>query len=103
MANQPQVKMSTRNIPGGKGGRCVRLTSYHHAVPLSRNLGSLNFSETSGPVQACYGSALPLTVHGRALQNPVNRRPIITDALFSNSDVPCGISGGYMALRKRFL
>jgi hypothetical protein len=24
---QPLVKMSTRNIPGGKGGRCVRLTS----------------------------------------------------------------------------
>jgi len=26
-SNQPQVKMSTRNIPGGKGSRCVRLTS----------------------------------------------------------------------------
>jgi hypothetical protein len=24
---QPLVKMSTRNIPGGKGGPCVRLTS----------------------------------------------------------------------------
>jgi hypothetical protein len=24
---QPRVKMSTRNIPGGKGGRCVRLTT----------------------------------------------------------------------------
>jgi hypothetical protein len=24
-STQPQVKMSTRNIPGGKGGRCVRL------------------------------------------------------------------------------
>ena len=24
---QPLVKMSTRNIPGGKGGRCVRLTT----------------------------------------------------------------------------
>jgi hypothetical protein len=24
---QPLVKMSTRNIPGGKGGRCVKLTS----------------------------------------------------------------------------
>jgi hypothetical protein len=27
--------------PGGKGGRCVRLTTYHHTVPLSRNLGTL--------------------------------------------------------------
>jgi len=25
-STQPQVEMSTRNIPGGKGGRCVRLT-----------------------------------------------------------------------------
>jgi hypothetical protein len=24
---QPLVKMSTRNIPGGKGGRCMRLTT----------------------------------------------------------------------------
>ena len=28
-------------FPGGKGGRCVRLTTYHHPVPLSRNLGPL--------------------------------------------------------------
>ena len=26
---------------GGKGGRCVRLTTYHYPVPLSRNLGNL--------------------------------------------------------------
>jgi len=26
---------------GGKSGRCVRLTTYHHPVPLSRNLGTL--------------------------------------------------------------
>jgi len=30
---------SNRN--GGKGGRCVRLTTYHHPVPLSQNLGAL--------------------------------------------------------------
>ena len=44
-STQPLVKMSTRNIPGDKGGRCVRLTTYHHSVPLSRNLGDL-----TGPV-----------------------------------------------------
>jgi hypothetical protein len=27
VSTQPQVKMSTGNIPGGKGGRCVRLTT----------------------------------------------------------------------------
>ena len=53
---QPVVKMNTRNIPGGKGGRCVRLTTYHHTVPLSV---SLNFLEPSGPAQACYGRTLP--------------------------------------------
>ena len=26
-STHPLVKMSTRNIPGGKGGRCVRLTT----------------------------------------------------------------------------
>ena len=26
---------------GVKSGRCVRLTTYHHPVPLSRNLGAL--------------------------------------------------------------
>ena len=41
---------------GVKGGRCVRLTTYHHPVPS----GSLNFLEPSGPVQACNGTALPL-------------------------------------------
>ena len=28
-------------FPAGKGGRCVRLATYHHSVPLSRNLGAL--------------------------------------------------------------
>jgi hypothetical protein len=27
--------------PGGKGGRCVRLTTYHLHVPMSRNLEAL--------------------------------------------------------------
>jgi hypothetical protein len=40
-STQSLVKMSTRNIPRAKGGRCVRLTTYHHTVPLSRNLGTL--------------------------------------------------------------
>jgi len=40
-------------FPGGKGGRCVKLTTYHHPVPLSRNLGTLtswNPLAPSGPV-----------------------------------------------------
>ena len=37
----------------GKRGRCIRLTTYHHRVPLSRNLGTLtswNPLGHSGPV-----------------------------------------------------
>jgi len=34
---------------GGKGGRCVRLTSYHHVVPLSRNLGTITSRNPLGP------------------------------------------------------
>ena len=41
-STQPLTEMSTRSISSwGKGGRCVRLTTYHHPVPLSRNLGTL--------------------------------------------------------------
>ena len=49
LPTRPVVKMSTRNIPGGKGGRCVRLTTCHHTVPLSRNLGALTSLDPSGP------------------------------------------------------
>ena len=66
---QPLTDMSTRSISWGKGGRCVRLTTYHHPVPLSRNLGKLNFLEPSGPVQACNGNVLPLPWFIQKLRN----------------------------------
>ena len=31
-STQPLVKMSTRDVPGGKGGPCVKLTTYQHTV-----------------------------------------------------------------------
>ena len=40
-STQPVTEMNTRSISWGRGGRCVRLTTYHHTVPLSRNLGTL--------------------------------------------------------------
>jgi len=52
-STQPLTEVSTRSISWGKGGRCVRLTTYHHPVPLSRNLGTLtswNLLGPSGPV-----------------------------------------------------
>ena len=53
-STQPLTEMSTMSISwGGKGGRCIRLTTYHHPVPLSRNMGILtswNPLRPSGPV-----------------------------------------------------
>ena len=49
--------MSTRSISWGKGGRCVRLTTYQHPVPLSRNLGastSWNHLDLSRPVMGLF-------------------------------------------------
>jgi len=40
-STQPLTEMSTRSISWVKGGRCVRLTTYYHPVPLSRNQGTL--------------------------------------------------------------
>jgi hypothetical protein len=40
-STQPVTEMITRNISWGKDGRCVRLTTYHHPLPLLRNLGAL--------------------------------------------------------------
>jgi hypothetical protein len=48
-STQPLVKMIARDVPGGKGGRCVRLTTYHHIVPMSRNLGALTLVDPSWP------------------------------------------------------
>jgi hypothetical protein len=40
----PRVDSASKNEyqvnPGGKGGRCLRLTTYHLHVPMSRNLGA---------------------------------------------------------------
>ena len=53
-STQPLVKLSTRNIPGGKGGRCVRLTtSPPFCAEYHENLGtynSWNLLGDTGPV-----------------------------------------------------
>jgi len=40
---------------GGKGGRCVRLTTYHCPMPLSRNLGNLTSWNPLGPSRPVMG------------------------------------------------
>ena len=58
-STQLLVKMSSRNNPGGKGGRCVRLTT---SPPSRVESGSLNLLEPSGPHRVCYGTPLPLLI-----------------------------------------
>ena len=69
-SSQPLVKMSTRNIPGGKGGWCVRLTTYHHIVPMCMKSRSLNFLDSSGPAWPVTGVFyLYLLVYMKANEN----------------------------------
>ena len=46
-------------FPGGKGGRCVRLTNLPPSCAVVMKSGNLNFLETSGPLQASNGTDLP--------------------------------------------
>jgi len=48
-----------RVFPGGKGGRCVRLTTLPLSCAVVTKSRNLNVLELSGPVQACNGTALP--------------------------------------------
>jgi hypothetical protein len=47
-------------FPGGKGGRCLRLTTLTPSCAFVMKSGNLNFLEPSGPLQACNGIALSL-------------------------------------------
>jgi hypothetical protein len=60
-STQPLVKMSTRNLSGGKCVRCVWLTTSPPFVSNVMEFGSLNLLEPSGLHRACYGNPLPLT------------------------------------------
>ena len=57
----PGVDSASKNEyqdnPGGKDGRCVRLTIYHLHVPIVKKSGGLNLLEPCGPVQTCIGTA----------------------------------------------
>ena len=71
-STQPQWKWVPGTFPGGKGGRCVRLTTYHQTVPLSRNLGALTSLDPSGPARPVTG-VLYFTLR---VSTPQKRSPI---------------------------
>ena len=80
-STQPLVKMSARNIPGGKCGRCVRLTTYHHTVPLSRNLGALSSLDHSGPARPVTGVLYLLYLYGKCRSIPLTTGLSVTTIL----------------------
>jgi hypothetical protein len=57
---QPLMKMSTRNIPGGKGGRCLRLTT---SLPSCAECHEIWDPKPPETLWACYGAPLPLPLH----------------------------------------
>jgi hypothetical protein len=63
----PGVDSASKNEypvnPGGKGGRYVRLTTYHLHVPMSRNLGALNSWNPVGLFRHAMGQLYLLYVH----------------------------------------
>ena len=64
---QPLTEMSTSNISWEGGGEeaagAQGWQHYHLRVPIVLKSGSLNLLKPSGPLQACYGIALPFTLH----------------------------------------
>jgi hypothetical protein len=59
---------------GGKGGRCVRLTTLPQSCAVVMKSGNLNFLEPSGPLQACNGTALPYLLCITDFKNGANSR-----------------------------
>jgi len=57
-STQPLAKMSTRHIPGGKGGQCVRVTSSPPSSAECHEIWEPKPLEPSGPHQACNGAPL---------------------------------------------
>jgi len=69
--------MSTRNIPGGKGGRAWGWPHHLH-VPNVLKSWSLNLLEPSGPLPACNGTDLHVLL--LSLRNKANDEAVDKDS-----------------------
>jgi hypothetical protein len=81
-STQPLVNMTTRNIPGGKGGQCMRLTTSPPSRAECHELLEPKPPGTSGPHQACYGTPLPLPY---TYMVKTNKHPFIFTFLLTES------------------
>jgi hypothetical protein len=75
----PGVDSASKNEyqvnPGDKGGRCVKLTTYHLHVPMSRNLGTLTSWNPMGLFRPVMGQLLQKKFIGTCKQNAPGRLP----------------------------
>jgi len=63
-------------FPGGKGGRCLGLTTLPRHVPIVLKSGSLSLLELSDPVKACAGIAfafIPCRILRRLINNKLDK------------------------------
>ena len=51
------INLVSLEFPGGKGGRCVRLTTLPPSCAVVMKSGNLNFLEPTEPLSACNGTA----------------------------------------------
>ena len=87
----------TRNTPGGKGGRCVRLTTYHHYSAVVKKSSSLNSARPLSVCMTCNGCALPLP-----LSNVVNCLKLEMVVHFSKHSMQPSVNNYFPQLRSTY-